>query len=106
MLIFVVSCVGLQIKESPAETYYKALGVWYDAGSQFRFYYEKCEDEVLRAKWDREFRPLLIKAKEVLNIWNFHLQNDEVAVEDIQSWKQMKNELLFYIATQMKKEES
>jgi len=104
ILAFITGCMGLQLKESPAEIYYKALGVWFDAGSQFRFYYEKSEDEVLKAKWDEEFRPLLVKAKEVLNLWNFHLQNDSPTANDMVEWKSYKNELIYYIATQMKKE--
>jgi len=104
-LAFVVGCAGMQLGQSQDEIYYKALGVWYDAGVQFKFYYEKA-DEATKEKWDDEFRPLLIKSKEILNVWNFHLQNDDPTADDIQRWKQMKNELLFYIATQMKKENS
>jgi len=101
-LVFLVGCAGLQVL-SKEEVYFKALGVWYDAGMQFKFYYEKADQET-RAKWDEEFRPVLVKSKEVLNLWNFHLQTDQEVGAEIESWKRLKNELIYYIATQMKKE--
>lgn len=105
-LIFILGvfgCAGLQV-QNQNDAYYKALGIWYDAGSQFKFYYENV-DPATREKWDEEFRPLLIKAKDVLDFWNMHLQNGESTGSDVESWKQMKNEILFYLATQIQKRE-
>ena len=97
-LIFMVGCAGVQM--SSQEKYYNALGVWYDCGMQFKRYYQVA-DPVLKQKWDEEFRPLLLKAKDVLNIWYVHLYDNESVTNDMEAWKDMKNDLLFYIATQM-----
>ena len=102
VLVFIIGCAGLQI-ESQEEAYYKALGTWYDAGIQFKFYYERA-DEATKEKWDNEFRPILIKAKEVLNLWSFRMQNNQSTGNEVQQWKELSNELIYYIAVQMKKE--
>ena len=104
VLFLLVGCAGLQITQTQEEIYYKALGTWYDATMQYKFYYEKA-DEATKAKWDVEFRPVLVAAKDVLNVWSFHLQNGDPTGEDIHHWKALKNEIIFYLATQMKKEE-
>lgn len=105
IIVLVAGCAGMQVK-SQEGAYYKALGIWYDAAMKFKFYYEKTDDIVLKEKWDAEFRPLLIKSKEVLNLWNFHLQNGDPTADDMEAWKLMSDELLFYIATQMKAKEA
>lgn len=95
---FMVSCAGLQVSESPIQTYGKALGSWTDAVTQFKFYYEKADDET-KAKWDKEFRPTLIKAKELLNLWKFHLIVGETTSGEIEQWRSLKNEMIYYLAT-------
>ena len=102
-LAFMVGCAGLQM--SNQEKYYNALGVWYDMGMQFKRYYA-IADPALQEQWDAEFRPLLIKAKDVLNIWYVHLYDNEPTADDMENWKQIKNDLLFYIATQMQGKEA
>lgn len=104
-LFFVVGCAGMQLGESQSEIYFKALGVWYDTGMQYKTYYSRVDEET-KIKWDNEFRPKLIMAKEVLNLWKFHMQNNDSTVDDMQKWKDIKNELLLYIATHMTKEGS
>ena len=91
-------CAGTQTKGAD---YYQALGVWYDTGMQFRRYYEAA-DEATKARWDVELRPLLIKAKEVLDIWYIHLDDGQPTDGDIAQWKDLKNDILFYIANNMK----
>jgi len=102
ILIFIVGCAGLQT--SSQEKYYTALGIWYDCGMQFKRYYT-IADQDLKDKWNAEFRPLLIKAKDILNVWYVHLYDNESTAGDMENWKQIKNDLLFYIATQMKGKE-
>ena len=99
-MFLVVSCAALQTSESPIEMYAKALGSWTDAVTQFKFYYERADDET-KAKWDKEFRPTLIKAKELLNLWKMHLDTDGDTAGDYEAWKSMKNEIIYYLATQM-----
>ena len=64
-----------------------------------------CWNPELKEKWDAEFRPKLIKAKDILNLWYVHLYDNENVTNDMESWKEIKNDLLFYIATQMKGKE-
>ena len=97
---FMVSCAMLQVSETQIETYAKALGAWTDAVTQFKFYYEKADVET-KAKWDAEFRPTLIKAKELLNMWKMHLDTGNLTSGDVEQWKSMKNEIIYYLATMM-----
>lgn len=100
-------CAGKQLAvETPTDIYFKALGIWYDAGKQFKFYYEHTDDQALKEKWDTEFRPILIKSKEILNLWKFHVDTDKSTNLDKEAWKNISDELLYYIATQMKAKEA
>ena len=99
-VLFVISCAGLQRAETPIEKYAQALGIWVDSTTQFKFYYEKV-DEATKAKWDKEYRPTLIKAKEILDLWKVHVFAGETTTDEMAQWKILKNELLYYIATQM-----
>ena len=103
VVFFLMSCAGLRLSNN--EQYYKALGVWYDCGMQFKRYYQ-IADPAMQEKWDAEFRPLLIRAKDALNIWYVHLYDGEPTNDDMMAWKDAKNDLLFYIATQMKGKET
>jgi len=103
VLFFIVGCAGVRM--SNQEQYHNALGIWYDTGMQFKRYYS-IADPALQEKWDGEFRPMLIKAKNILNIWYVHLYDSQDVTGDIEDWKQIKNDLLFYIATQMKGKET
>ena len=98
-LFLVVGCAGMQTTDEGS--YLKALGVWYDAGMQFKLYYEVA-DPATQARWDYEFRPLLIKAKEVLDVWYIHMDDGQGTSGDMAKWKDLKNDILFYMATQMK----
>ena len=98
-ILFITSCAAFQV-QSPIEAYAKALGVWADSATQFKLYYERA-DLTTQAKWDEEFRPTLIKAKDVLNIWKRHLDMGETTAEQMEQWKLLKNELIFYLATNM-----
>ena len=100
LAFFMVSCAMLQVSETQIETYFKALGCWTDATAQFKFYYEKADVET-KAKWDEEFRPTLIKAKEVLDIWKMHIDTGGPTGGDVEQWKSFKNEIIYYIATMM-----
>jgi len=102
-LLFMVGCAGLRVTDQ--EVYHNALGVWYDCGMQYKRYY-KIADPELQIKWDAEFRPLLLKAKDILNIWYVHLYDNEPTAGDLEQWKEIKNDLLFYIATQMRGKET
>jgi len=102
VLFFIIGCAGVRM--SNHELYYNALGIWYDSGMQFKRYYQIADPE-LQGKWDAEFRPILIKAKDILNIWYVHLYDGDPVTGDMESWKEIKNDLLFYIATQMKGKE-
>ena len=97
-LVFVAACAGMQTQES---MYYEALGIWYDAGLQFKRYYEAADPDT-QARWDAELRPLLIEAKEVLDIWYVHLSDGEPTDGDMRDWKNLKNDILFYMANKMK----
>ena len=97
VLLFVVGCAGNQVKGSD---YYQALGVWYDTGMQFKRYYQAADVET-QAIWDAELRPLLIKAKEVLDIWYIHMDDGQATDGDMMAWKDLKNDILFYMATNM-----
>ena len=100
-LIFIASCGMLQVSDTPIENYGEALGAWTDIGTQFKFYYERADTET-KARWDKEFRPMLIKAKDVLNLWKMHLDVGGSTSGDLTQWKPLKNELIYYLATQMK----
>ena len=102
VLFFIVGCAGVRM--SNQERYHNALGIWYDTGMQFKRYYS-IADPALQEKWDAEFRPMLIKAKDILNVWYVHLYDSQDVTGDMEDWKQIKNDLLFYIATQMKGKE-
>jgi hypothetical protein len=95
-IVSIVSCAGMKTTEEGA--YYKALGVWYDTTLQFKRYY-LAADEDTQAKWDDEFVPLLLKAKDVLNIWYVHMDDGQSTARDYEEWLGLKNELLFYMAT-------
>ena len=95
----VIGCAGMQQTKEGA--YYEALGVWYDTGMQFKRYYQVAEPAT-QAKWDAEFRPLLIKAKEVLDVWYIHIDDGQSGTGDMAQWKDLKNDILFYMATHMK----
>ena len=102
-LFFVVGCfqgcAGTQ--QTKDGSYYEALGIWYDTGMQFKRYYE-ASDPATQAKWDAEFRPLLIKAKEVLDMWYIHIDDGQSGTGDLAQWKDLKNDILFYMAQNMK----
>ena len=95
-LFLVVGCASMQTTQE--EGYYKALGVWYDTGLQFKRYY-LAADEATQIKWDAEFRPMLIQAKEVLNVWYIHMDDGQPTDGDYEAWRELKNDLLFYMAT-------
>ena len=97
-LVFVAACAGVQTQEG---AYYEALGIWYDTGLQFKRYYEAADPDT-QAIWDAELRPLLIQAKEVLDIWYVHLSDGEPTDGDAATWKALKNDILFYMANKMK----
>ena len=103
ILFLFAGCAGLRLSNN--EQYYKALGIWYDCGMQFKRYYGIATPE-MQEQWDEEFRPLLITAKDALNIWYVHLYDGEPVNDDIMAWKEAKDDLLFYIATQMKGRET
>ena len=96
----VSSCAMLQVSQTQEDIYWEALGCWTDAVTQFKFYYEKADAET-KAKWDAEFKPTLIKAKELLNVWKMHLDTGAATSGDMEQWKSFKNEIIYYIATMM-----
>ena len=97
-LFLVVGCAHTQTQQG---AYYEALGVWYDTGLQFKRYYQAADPET-QAKWDVELRPLLIKAKEVLDIWYIHMDDGQATDGDMMAWKDLKNDILFYMAKNIK----
>ncbi len=100
LAVFMVGCAGSPLSKTQIGIYGEALGAWTDAVTQFKFYYEKADVET-KAKWDKEFRPTLIKSKELLNLWKMHLDTGAMTSGDIEKWKVLKNEIIYYIATQM-----
>ena len=100
LAFFMVSCSMLQVADTPIAAYSEALGCWTDSVTQFKFYYEKADDET-KARWDKEFRPILTKAKDVLNLWKTHLDAGGSTINDMEQWKPLKNEIIYYIAKQM-----
>ncbi len=98
-VLFLVSC-GLFQVQTPIQAYAKALGVWTDTGTQFEVYYAIADIET-QAKWDKEFRPKLLQAKDVLNIWKKQLDAGHGTDDQTEQWRLLKNELLLYLATNM-----
>jgi len=98
-LCLVMGCAAMKTTEEG--TYYKALGCWYDTTLQFKRYYTAADEEQ-QMKWDAEFRPMLIHAKEILNMWYIHLDDGQPTAGDYESWKELKNDLLFYFAQNIK----
>lgn len=102
----ITGCAGMQAGNvTPDQAYYMALGTWYDAASTFKNYYEVV-DEATRLKWDREFRPILIHAKEILDAWYVNLSDQKPTTDQIAQWKQLKTRILIYIADNIQKEKS
>ena len=93
-LFLVAGCAHTQTQQG---AYYEALGVWYDTGMQFKRYYQAA-DPATQAMWDADFRPLLIKAKEVLDIWYIHMDDGQPTDGDVHAWQALKNDILFYMA--------
>ena len=98
-LFLIVSCAGVQHSKEGA--YFEALGIWYDTGMQFKRYYE-ASDLITQANMDAEIRPLLVKAKEILDIWFIHMDDGADTSGDAATWKDLKNDILFYMAKNMK----
>jgi len=98
LVVGMVGCAGTQVKGSD---YYQALGIWYDTGMQFKRYYQAADADT-QVKWDAELRPLLIKAKEILDIWYVHMDDGQPTDSDMAQWQDLKNDILFYIAQNMK----
>ena len=84
-LFLVVGCAGLQ-SNTQEGAYYKALGVWYDTGMQFKRYYLAADPEK-QAVWDVEFRPMLIKSLVILDIWYVHMVDGLATNEVIEMWQ-------------------
>jgi len=99
-VFLIASCAGLQRAETPIQSYAKALGIWVDSATQFKLYYE-ITDEATQAKWDEEFKPVLVRSKEILDIWKMRLDIGQTTADQMEQWKLLKNELLVYLATNM-----
>ena len=98
-----VGCFGLQTRdapETPLETYYKALGVWDAAADKFERY-QTINDEATKAEWDEKFLPPLLKSKSVLDLWYNHLLAGDSTASEMEQWRSLKGELIFFIATQI-----
>ena len=102
VMFFVVGCGGFQltIPQTQDEIYFEALGLWSDTVTNYNNMYATA-DAGTRAKFDNEFKPVLLQAKDILNAWDIIRGAGGPTKDNVQAWKDIKNELLLYLTNNL-----
>ena len=100
-MFLVLSCAGLQSQPMTEQDYYdEATGWWLDTEQNFKTVYLVSTD--LEQKEMLPFLKILHESKQVLDMWGLKVQGGDPTLDQVQQWKNYKNDMVLLILNNYK----